>query len=101
MLDRLATACYLGLVSEVTTRNERRVLPGALRRIRTLQSKTQDEVATAADIDFTSLSRIERGLRQPSLPAMCRLANALGVDLDDFTYMTAVYVVADDPAAVA
>lgn len=94
-MPALATFIY---VPKEIVRNERRVLPGAVRRIRLLQHKTQDEIATAAEINFTSLSHIEKG-RQPSLEVMCRLANALKVDLDDITYMSAVYVVSDEAVA--
>jgi transcriptional regulator with XRE-family HTH domain len=87
------------MTQQAPLRTERRVLPGAVRRIRELQCKTQAEIATLAGPDaagkplsFTTVSHIEAGRRQPSLDVMCRLANGLGVDLDDFTYFANVYV---------
>lgn len=77
-------------------RTERRVLPGAVRRIRTLSRKTQAEIATAGRFDFTTMSHIEKG-RQPSLDVMCRLAEALAVDLDDISYVATIYVADAEP----
>jgi transcriptional regulator with XRE-family HTH domain len=79
------------VVTHEAIRSERRILPGAARRMRQFQRKTQAELATKAGIDFTTLSHIEKG-RQPSLENMCKLADALGVDLDDITYIATVYV---------
>ena len=88
-------------------RTERHILGGAVRRIRELQGRTQAQLAAAAGPDssgkslsFTTISHVEAGRRQPSVQIMCRIANALGVDLDDITYMANV-VVADDGEAVA
>lgn len=86
------------------TRNERRVLAGAVSRIRKIQGLTQDQVATRAGtddagkrlLDHTLVSHIEAGRRRPKLEAMCALATGLGVDLDDITYMANVYVVTED-----
>lgn len=76
-------------------RNERRILGGAVRRIRDAKKIKQDQLATDADIHFAYLSNIERSKKQPSLEVIVRLANALGVDLDDISYMANVYVVTD------
>lgn len=74
-------------------RNERRILGGAVRRIREAQGVKQDVLATRADIHFAYLSNIERGKKAPSVEVMCRIANGLGVDLDDISYMASIYVV--------
>lgn len=93
--------------TQIPARTERRILGGAVRRIRELQHKTQAEIATAAGTDangkplsFTTVSHIESGRRSsPSLDVMCRIANALGVDLDDITYHVNVYVADERGAA--
>lgn len=79
-------------------RNKRQLLGGAVRRLREAKSKTQDQLATSAGIDFTYLSKLERSLHQPSIEVMCRIANALEVDLDDISYMATIYVVTEDAA---
>lgn len=79
-----------------TQRNGRRLLGGAAKRIREAKQLSQDAVATGAGINFAYLSKIERNIQQPSVEVMCRLANALGVDLDDISYMTTIYVVPDE-----
>jgi len=49
-------------------------------RIRLLRgARPQEEVAHAAGISTSTLSRLERGLHQPSLPTLRKLAAALGV----------------------
>ncbi len=52
--------------------------------IRTLRKKaglTQEQLAFDAQIDFTYVSGIERGKRNPSLMVMARIADALNVEL--------------------
>jgi len=80
-------------------RNERRILGGAVKRLREAKRITQDRLATSADIHFAYLSNVENSKKQPSLDVMCRLANALGVDLDDISYLATIYVVENAGAA--
>ena len=80
------------------SRNKRQILGGAVKRLREAKGITQDRLATDAGIHFAYLSNVERSQKQPSVDVMCRLANALGVDLDDISYMAAIYVVTEDAA---
>jgi transcriptional regulator with XRE-family HTH domain len=43
--------------------------------------RPQEDLAHEAGISTSTLSRVERGLHQPSLPTLRRLATALGVSL--------------------
>lgn len=54
----------------------------AVRRHRELLRLSQEELANRADIDRTYMSGVERGVRNPSLEVMQRIATALGADLD-------------------
>lgn len=81
-----------------TQRNGRRLLGGAAKRIREAKGLPQDKVATAAGITFSYLSRIERNTQQPSVEVMCNLATALGVDLDDISYIATIYTVPETGA---
>ena len=45
--------------------------------------RPQEDLAHAAGISTSTLSRIERGLHQPSLPTLRKLAGALDVSLAD------------------
>lgn len=45
--------------------------------------RPQEDVAHEAGISTSTLSRVERGLHQPSLPTLRKLATALGVPLAD------------------
>lgn len=52
-------------------------------RFRTKVGFTQDKLAEKADLDRTYLSGIERGVRNPGIKVVIRLARALTVSLDD------------------
>lgn len=54
-----------------------------LRELRTQRGLTLDEVATKADIDVSTLSRLESGKRRLALDHLPRLAAALSVSTDD------------------
>ena len=54
----------------------------AVRRHRELLRLSQEELALRAGIDRTYISGVERGVRNPSLEVMQRIAKALGSDLD-------------------
>jgi transcriptional regulator with XRE-family HTH domain len=45
--------------------------------------RTQEDLAHTAGISTSTLSRIERGMHQPSLPTLCKIAAALGVSPAD------------------
>lgn len=53
-------------------------------RVRTLREttgKSQEDLAHEADVHRTYLSGVERGVRNPSLTTLARIAAALGVSL--------------------
>jgi len=54
-----------------------------LRRQRDACSLTQEGLAEKADLDPTYISGIERGLRNPSILSVVRLARALEITLSD------------------
>lgn len=54
----------------------------AVRRHRELLRLSQEELAERAQMDRTYVSGVERGVRNPSLDVMQRIARALGSDLD-------------------
>ena len=51
-----------------------------VRRHRKLQGMTQDQLAVAAGMERSYVSDLERGTRNPSVLALGRLANALGIE---------------------
>jgi transcriptional regulator with XRE-family HTH domain len=51
-------------------------------RIRNEKTLSQDQLAEKAEIDRTYLSGIERGVRNPGIKVVIRLAKALGVSAD-------------------
>jgi transcriptional regulator with XRE-family HTH domain len=51
-------------------------------RIRDERGFSQDKLAEKADLDRTYLSGIERGVRNPGIKVVIRLARALGVTVD-------------------
>ena len=54
-----------------------------LRELRTQRGLTLEEVATRADIDVSTLSRLESGKRRLALDHLPRLASALSVSTDE------------------
>lgn len=64
-----------------------------LRELRTQRGMTLDEVASKADIDVSTLSRLESGKRRLALDHLPRLAAALSVSTDDLLRAPA----AEDP----
>jgi transcriptional regulator with XRE-family HTH domain len=54
-----------------------------VRKLRGASGFTQERLADKADLDPTYISGIERGVRNPSLLIITRLAKALGVSLSD------------------
>jgi transcriptional regulator with XRE-family HTH domain len=54
-----------------------------VRRLRGASGFTQERLADRADLDPTYISGIERGVRNPTLMILIRLAKALGVPLSE------------------
>ena len=54
-----------------------------LRELRKKKGLTQEELADKAGMHFTYVGQIERGLRNPSLVNLHKLAKALGVRAGD------------------
>lgn len=50
-----------------------------LREQRMAAGVSQETLALSADVDRTFVSQIERGIRQPTLTTLCKLARALEV----------------------
>jgi transcriptional regulator with XRE-family HTH domain len=51
-----------------------------IRKLRTEKGLSQEALADKADLDSTYISGIERGVRNPSLLSIVRIAKALGTD---------------------
>ena len=50
-----------------------------LREQRVSRDLSQEELALAADVDRTFVSQMERGIRQPTITTLIKLAGALGI----------------------
>ncbi len=50
-----------------------------LREQRDTAGLSQEALALSADVDRTFVSQIERGIRQPTLTTLCKLARALDI----------------------
>jgi transcriptional regulator with XRE-family HTH domain len=55
-----------------------------LRRLRVLRGLSQENLAVDAGIDRTYVSRLERGLENPTVAVLERLADALGAGIVEF-----------------
>ncbi len=56
-------------------------LGSRIRQLRKQQQLSQEELAAKAQVDLTSISEIESGLRNPSLKTLHKIARALNVSL--------------------
>jgi transcriptional regulator with XRE-family HTH domain len=61
--------------------NPQPALGGAIRKLRAKSGATQEEIAQAADITVAHLSKIERGLTNPTWGTVSAIAAALGVSV--------------------
>ena len=50
-----------------------------LREQRLSRSLSQEQLALAANVDRTFVSQMERGIRQPTITTLMKLAGALGI----------------------
>jgi XRE family transcriptional regulator, fatty acid utilization regulator len=57
--------------------------PEKLRYYRSRAYMTQEELARAAKITVSTISRLENGLQQPRISTVRELASVLGVGVDD------------------
>ena len=51
-------------------------------RLRQLKGWTQEDLAHYADLTVASISKIERGVTNPTLKTLDKIADALGVETD-------------------
>jgi transcriptional regulator with XRE-family HTH domain len=56
-----------------------------VRKQREARGLTQEALAEKADLDQTYISGIERGIRNPSILSIAKIAKALGVSLSQLT----------------
>jgi len=63
--------------------NVRAIVAWNLRRIRVLRGLSQEGLAVDADVDRTYVGRLERGLINPTVGVLARLAKALGVSVSE------------------
>lgn len=59
--------------------NELALFGRKIRELRTAKSTSQEELAWACELDRTYISGIERGIRNPSLKNIIKIANALDI----------------------
>jgi transcriptional regulator with XRE-family HTH domain len=55
-----------------------------LRRVRVRRGLSQESLAVDAGVDRTYVSRLERGLENPTIGLLDRLATALSVEVSEF-----------------
>ena len=64
--------------------NARALVARNLRRLRVRRGLSQEALAVDAAIDRTYVSRLERGLENPTVAVLERLAHALGSEIVEF-----------------
>jgi transcriptional regulator with XRE-family HTH domain len=64
--------------------NARALVARNLRRLRVRQGLSQEVLAVDAEIDRTYVSRVERGLENPTVAVLERLSRALNSEITEF-----------------
>jgi transcriptional regulator with XRE-family HTH domain len=64
--------------------NARELVAWNVRRLRVEREIAQEALAVDAEIDRTYVSRVERGMENPTVGVLERLAKALGVPITEF-----------------
>jgi len=64
------------------------IFGGVLQRHRGKAALTQEELAFRAGIDRTFVSRLERGIRQPTITTLIGLAEAMGISATELVKET-------------
>jgi transcriptional regulator with XRE-family HTH domain len=64
--------------------NARSLVARNLRRLRVAKGLSQEGLAADANIDRSYMSRLERGIENPTVALLERLADALGSNIVDF-----------------
>lgn len=64
------------------------VFGSILKRRRTLANISQEELAFRAGVDRTFISRLERGVRQPTITTLIGLGAALGIPASELVSET-------------
>jgi transcriptional regulator with XRE-family HTH domain len=75
------------MASTAPPRTERKVLPGAVKRLREAYGYKLDPISKKAGVSAGYWCNIEAGRKAPTVAVMIAMARALGVDLDDITYV--------------
>ena len=60
-----------------------KLIGARIRQIRLSLGLTQENLAEKADMDFTSIGAAERGVRNLSLKSLARVADALGIPIEE------------------
>jgi len=66
-----------------SSQDPRKIVGTAIKRRRLARGFSQEQLAEAADLHWTYISGIERGIRNVSLLKLYRLAQALGIRVRD------------------
>jgi transcriptional regulator with XRE-family HTH domain len=61
--------------------NARELVAWNVRQLRVLRGVSSETLAESADVDRSYLGRLERGLANPTIEVLERLASALGVEI--------------------
>lgn len=69
-----------------TTQNICKTLGKRLKDFRKQKGLSQEKLAEAADLNTTFVGSIERGQANPTLDTLCKLANALEIEILDLLY---------------
>lgn len=79
-MDRREARCH---AEHMANREPWNTFGKALRKLREERAFSQAKLAELTGLDQTTISLLERGERQPTLPTLYKLADALGTTIED------------------
>jgi len=66
------------------SQNNNKTIGDKIKQLRNKQGLTQDELARKSDLPYTTLTKIETNvITKPSIQTVMKIANGLGISLDN------------------
>jgi transcriptional regulator with XRE-family HTH domain len=90
------TPIILAMTELITLRNR---IGRNIRELRKTRCWSQEALGERADLSYKFIGEIERGLVNPSLDSLVKIADALGVEVAEFFLSDSIYVLSGNDLA--
>jgi transcriptional regulator with XRE-family HTH domain len=86
---------------EYDMKTQKMLLGKRIREFRKAKGLTQEKLAEMADLDYTSIGAIERGVFNPSLDTAHRIAKALKIEIHELITLPAGHAITEKEVIIA